>query len=159
MGHAEGLTRGCCPCRSVGTGPGPAGGRARAAGGHASRLRGDRAHRGHPGQSCSCSSGTQRQRDPVPPRDPQTWGTPSFLPAQAVLSGQRTLISAARPPRAEPDLIFHQVTTGWIFFFPPQDLCVWCLIAVVIKIPDPSRASPSPGRQRCSSPSVSKVPQ
>lgn len=72
------------PCRRVGASPGPAGRRARAAGGDASRLRGDRAHRGHSGQSgwlqigCSALEGGAGACPPICGR--VRWDRPPWLP-------------------------------------------------------------------------------
>lgn len=94
---------GCSLRRRVGASPGPAGRCARAAGGDASRLRGDRAHRGHSGQSCAAAdrllcSGEQRgllrpgtwqgEMGQTPLHAPTCGIPPTFVPsAQACAAG------------------------------------------------------------------------
>lgn len=90
--------------RRVGASPGPAGRRARPAGGDASRLRGDGAHRGHSGRSRAaadrflCSGGqhcllppcTKQGEMGKTPQDPRSAGPPkhSCLQCKPVLPGQ-----------------------------------------------------------------------
>lgn len=90
--------------RRVGASPGPAGRRARPAGGDASRLRGDGAHRGHSGRSRAaadrflCSGGQRCLLPPCTkqgemgktPQDPRSAGPPkhSCLQCKPVLPGQ-----------------------------------------------------------------------